>query len=134
MMSKALFYIAIAAAVILMILPFLPWVEMQSASLVLDGIHDKKFPNGTSYGKPGYVIIFLSAMFLILHFMQSRKAKMLNLLFTGLLVAYCLRSFYLYTTSLFDNEIVKYPAVWGILILPFIVLLAAIFPFKENRR
>ena len=133
-MSKALFYLAIAAAVLFIALPFFPWVQMQSASLVLDGIHDRKFPNGTSYGIPGYAIITLSCVFIILHLLSSPKLKLLNLLVTGLLLAYSLRTYFLYTGSLFENEITKFPAVYGLTFLPVILLIAAIFPYRYKRK
>jgi hypothetical protein len=55
-------------------------------------------------------------------------AKRINVFLAALLVAYCIRTFIIFTSSMFADEVDKLPGIYLIIILSPIVLLATIFP------
>jgi hypothetical protein len=57
-----------------------------------------------------------------------------NLFVAAVLVAYGIRTYIIFTSALFENELVKYPAIHLVAILPFIILATSIFPNTDKKQ
>ena len=134
MLSKILHYAGIAACLLLLAACFMPWVHYNNVNLTFNGFNVTPFPTGNYYGKSGYAISFLS--FLLLLGMLSKKiwAKRVNLFVAAVLAAYGIRTYIIFTSALFENELIKYPALHLVAILPFVILAASIFPNLDKKQ
>ena len=70
----------------------------------------------------------MAVIILIFMLLPKLWAKRFNLFFSALLFAYCLRTYIIFTSSLFDGEIENYAGIYLIVVLSFIILVATLFP------
>lgn len=79
--------VAIAAAVVLVVSCFLPWVFIDSKSLTLTGI------SALNFGKPAFLHFFLAAATIILLLLNKPISQKAALLFSALNLAWAVRNF-----------------------------------------
>ena len=60
--------------------------------------------------------------------------KRVNLFLSALLFAYCIRSYIIFTSSLFENEVHKRPGIYLIIFFSFLVLVSSIFPKIDKKK
>ena len=80
-----------AAAILLIISCFLPWVVVVSKAITISGMD----ANGTNYGKPGYLNLILAIIFLIFSFIPRVWAKRANLLIVALNLGWAIRNYFM---------------------------------------
>ncbi len=126
-MRTKIFRIAGASACVALIITcFIPWVHYNSVNLTFNGFNVKPFDTGNYYGKAGIPITFLTVLIFILMFINRIWAKRLNLFLGAFLVAYTIRTFIIFTSALFVDEVAKKPGIYLIVILPLIIMLGCL--------
>jgi hypothetical protein len=86
--------VGIIAALVLIASCFIPWTYYPDIDKTFTGF----FSQANTYGKPGKAIIFFSVLSIILFIIPKIWAKRFNVLVTAITVAYCVRSYVLFTT------------------------------------
>jgi hypothetical protein len=86
-------WIGIAAAVLVVAASFMPWAYFPSLNEAFTGF----FSQHNSYGRPGKVLVFLSAIEVVLFLIPKIWAKRANLFVAAIGVAWGFKCFYLYT-------------------------------------
>lgn len=130
-----LFYACTLLALAIIISCFLPWVSFKNNAVVFTGVKTETFANGVNYGKPGYFIIPLAVLAAASILAARRVTKRIALFLGGLMVAYSFRTFNLFTSSLFEGEVIPHAGIYLILVLPMLLFLATIFlpvPLSQN--
>ncbi|MEO5942458.1 MAG: hypothetical protein ABIP30_15915 [Ferruginibacter sp.] len=133
MLNRVFHIVGIAACILLLIACFMPWVHYNNINETFNGFNVSRFPTGNYYGKSGYAISFFTIIILLGMLIKKIWAKRLNLFVAAVLVAYGIRTYIIFTSALFENELVKYPAIHLIAILPFIILASSIFPNIDKK-
>ncbi|MBS1743620.1 MAG: hypothetical protein JST81_11355 [Bacteroidetes bacterium] len=133
MFSKIMYYTGIVASVAIILVCFIPWVHYNNINETFTGFHVKRFVTGNYYGKAGVIISIMSSIILLCMLLPQTWAKRFNLFFAALLFAYCIRTYIIFTSALFEGEVEKKAGIYLIIILSFLMLAACLFP-KENRK
>lgn|SRR5690606_39059575 len=114
------------ACLALIITCFIPWVHYNSVNLTFNGFNVKPFDTGNFYGKAGYPIVVLTGLIFLLMFVNKIWAKRLNLFLTALLIAYTIRTYIIFTSALFVNEVDKLAGIYLVLFLPIIIMVGCL--------
>jgi hypothetical protein len=131
--KKFLQYIAILSCIALIVTCFIPWVHYNSIDTTFNGYNVKPFPTGVNYGRAGKIITILVSISFLLTLIPYVAAKRTNMFVSALLVAYTIRTYVLFTGSLFEGEVVKLAGIYLIVALSFVILFCSIFPsLKED--
>jgi hypothetical protein len=117
-------WIGLAAAGLLIISCFIPWVFIESKNITVTGIDAA----GTSFGKPGYFHLLMSIIFLLFSFTPKVWAKRSNLLVTALNIAWAVRNYFLITACQMGDCPEKKPGIYLILLASLLMMAAALFP------
>ncbi|MEO8772021.1 MAG: hypothetical protein ABI402_18125 [Ferruginibacter sp.] len=133
MFSKFMYYTGLMATVAIIGCCFLPWVHFNSTNTTFTGYNVTKFVTGNYYGRAGIPITILSIVVLILMLLPQLWAKRTNLFMAALLFAYCIRTYIIFTSSLFEGEVEKLVGIYMIVLLSFIMLVASLFPKGEAK-
>ena len=132
MFSKIMYYAGIVASVAIIGCCFLPWVHYNNINTTFTGFNVTKFVTGNYYGKAGVPITIMSVIILILMLVPRIWAKRTNLFVSALLFAYCIRTYIIFTSALFEGEVEKQAGIYLIIILSFIMLVGCLFPKMEK--
>lgn len=133
MNKKYIQILAILCTIALIITCFIPWVHYNSINETFSGINVRKFDSGVNYGKPGKIIIGLCAISLLCVLVPKLFLKRINMFATALLFAYCIRTYVLFTGSIFDGQVEKLAGIFLILIFSLAMVVCSIFPnLKEE--
>jgi hypothetical protein len=117
-------WIGLAAAVLLTVSCFTPWIFIESKNIIISGVD----ATGTNYGKPGYFHFVLAAVFLLCTFMPRVWAKRLNLMVTALNLGWCLRNFFILATCSGGECPIRQTGIWLALVASVLMLVSALFP------
>jgi hypothetical protein len=117
-------WIGLAAAVLLIISSFTPWVFIESKNITVSGVD----ATGTNFGKPGYFHLLLAAFFLICTFVPRIWAKRLNLLFTALNLGWAIRNIFILAACSGGECPERKTGIWLMLLASLLMLLSALFP------
>jgi hypothetical protein len=117
-------WIGLAAAGLLIISCFIPWVFIESKNITVTGINAE----GTSFGKPGYFHLLMSIIFLLFSFIPRVWAKRSNLLITGLNIAWGIRNYFLITACQMGDCPEKKSGIYLILLASLLMMVTALFP------
>ena len=133
--KKNLHYLAIIATLGIITTCFIPWVHYNNINVTFNGYNVKKFATGVYYGRAGIIITIFAAISLLFTLMPSIVAKRVNMFLCALLVAYTLRTYVIFTGSLFDGEVTKLAGIYLIVFLSFVMVICSVFPYlkKEER-
>ncbi|WP_298735262.1 hypothetical protein [uncultured Chitinophaga sp.] len=82
----------IAAAVIVIVSAFLPWLTIESKHLVFTGLQTK----GSNFGEPGKLNIILAIIAGLLFIAQKQWAQRVNVFISGFLIAWTFRNMILF--------------------------------------
>ncbi len=113
-------WVGILAAIAAIVSCFFPWVVIESKAIIISGID----ASGTNYGKPGYMNLLLSGIFLILSFIPRIWAKRANLFFSTLNLAWSFRNFILLARCEGGECPSRQPALTILLIASIVMLIA----------
>jgi hypothetical protein len=123
-------WIGLAAAAMLVIGCFLPWVVIESRHITISGVD----ATGTTYGKPGYLHLILVIPFLLFHFTPRLWAKRANLLVVALNTAWAIKNFFLIAVCRGGECPVRKEGLYLMLAGSLLLLVAALFPdMKLNK-
>ncbi len=88
---------------------------------------------GNNYGKPGRVFLFMAAVATIFFLLKRVWAKRWNLLVCGLIVAYAVKTFILYTSCYRGICPEKQAGIWIMLAAAIMMMVAAVLPDLKLR-
>jgi hypothetical protein len=128
MFLKISYYTGIIACMALVVNCFMPWVHYNNINETFTGYHVTRFVTGNYYGRAGIVITIMCSIIEVFMLIPRLWAKRLNLFFAALLFAYCIRTYIVFTSSLFEGEVEKYAGIYLIVILSFVILVSTVFP------
>jgi len=117
-------YIAIAAAIILIIACFMPWAYYPDLGKNFTGFFSEK----NNYGKPGKVFLFFAIITIILSVIPAIWAKRLNQFVGVLTVAYTIKTYFLFTSCYSGICPDKKIGLYLVLISSFILLIVTMLP------
>ena len=130
--KKVLHYTAIISCIALIATCFIPWVHYNNINVTFNGYNVKKFATGVYYGRAGIIITIFAAISLLFTLMPSIVAKRVNMFLCALLVAYTLRTYVIFTGSLFDGEVTKLAGIYLIVFLSFVMVICSVFPYLKK--
>jgi hypothetical protein len=117
-------WIGIAAAILLIISCFIPWVFIESKNITVSGID----ATGTRFGKPGYFHLLMSIFFLLFSFIQKLWAKRANLLVTALNLGWAIRNYIIISTCIMGDCPLKKAGIFILIPASLLMLISAVFP------
>ncbi len=128
MQNRLMHGTGIAACLLLISACFFPWTHYASINETFTGFHVKRFPGGPYYGRAGLIITILTSIILAGMLFGKLWMKKVNLFLAAMLLAYCVRTYILFTSSLFPGEVEKKIGIFLIIPLSALVLISAVFP------
>ena len=132
---KVVHYLAIAASLALIAACFIPWVHYNSINTTFNGYNVTQFATGVYYGKAGIIITALGVVSILCTLMPYVVIKRVNMFLCAFLVAYCVRTYILFTGSLFEGEVVKLAGIYLIVFLSIVLVVCSVFPYlKEEEK
>lgn len=134
MVARIIRIVGFFACIALVLNCFMPWVYVQSINDTFTGFHVTRFPSGTYYGRAGIFMSILTGIIFIFMLIPVLWAKRANLLLAALLFAYSIRTYIIFTSALFENEIIKKPGIYLQMILAFLILIASAFPTTREKQ
>ena len=134
MRYKYFHYVGLLACIAMAICCFLPWTHYNSINETFTGLNVKPFKTGNYYGRAGIIILVLTAIIFTLMLVPRLWAKRVNLFIAAILIAYTIRTYIIFTSSLFKGEVEKQPAIYMIVFLSFVIMLSAVFPYERNEK
>jgi hypothetical protein len=117
-------WIGLAAAALLIVSCFIPWVFIESRNIIVSGIDS----TGTNFGKPGYFHLLLTAFFLACTFIKNTGAKRTNLLITALNLGWAIRNYFIISACQGGDCPVKKTGIYLMLLASILMLVSALFP------
>jgi hypothetical protein len=133
MNKKYIQILAIASTIALIVTCFIPWVHYNSINETFTGFHVTRFSTNVYYGKAGKIITGLCIISLICVLIPKLFLKRINMFATALLFAYCIRTYVLFTGSIFDGQVEKLAGIFLILLFSLIMVVSSVFPnLKED--
>ena len=117
-------WIGLAAAALLIISCFIPWVFIESRIITVSGVD----ATGTNFGKPGYFHLLLTALFLICTFIQRTGAKRSNLLIAALNLGWAIRNYFIISACQGGDCPVKKTGIYMMLLASALMMVSALFP------
>lgn len=126
-MPRYLKWTGLAAAVLLTVSCFSPWVFIESRNLTLSGIDT----TGTNYGKPAYIHFLFTALFILFTLISRLWAKRVNLLVVALNLAWAIRNFFMIAACHGGECPLKKTGLFMVLLASVIMLVSALFPHME---
>ncbi len=130
--KKLLHYFACITSLALIFVCFIPWVHYNSINETFNGYNVKKFASGVYYGRAGLVITIFVIVSLVLMQLPFIAAKRANMFVCAMLVAYTIRTYVIFTGSLFNGEVTKLAGIYLIVLLSVILVVCSIFPYLKN--
>ena len=121
------------AAVLLVAVGFYPWVIIESKNIIVSGMDAVKI----HLGKPAFFHFIFSIFFLLFTFTPRVWAKRLNLLVVALNLGWAIRNYFIITACQAGECPEKQSAVYFIIPLSVLLLIAALFPdmkMKERNK
>ena len=116
--------VGIIAALVLIASCFIPWTYYPDIDKTFTGF----FSQANAYGKPGKAIIFFSVLSIVLFIIPKIWAKRFNVLVTAITVAYCVRSYVLFTTCCGGVCPEKKAGIFLIVISSALMLVSSLLP------
>lgn len=117
-------WLGFLAGIVLIASCFMLWAALPSRGISISGVETA----GTAFGKPGYMHLLLSGVFLILHFIPKIWAKRTNLAVTAINLAWAVRNFFVITACRAGECPEKHTGIYLVLVTSAILLIAALFP------
>ena len=123
-------WIALSIYLGLIIICFLPWTYHADVGKYFNGFYSEK----GVYGKPGKFIVIFSVICTIMNFIPKIWAKFTHIFFGGLIVAYAIKTYHLYTSSYNAYTPEKQTGIYLLLIFSFMAFAISLLPeMKINK-
>lgn len=125
-------WIGLAAAALLIITCFMPWVVIPSREITISGVS----ATGTNFGKPGYFNLLMTGFFIALTIIPRVWAKRLNLLIVAMNLAWAVRNYFLLSVCRAGDCPEKELGLYLLLLASALMLVSALFPpltLEENK-
>jgi hypothetical protein len=119
----------IAASFILISACFLPWTYYPDLDKTFNGF----FSQGNAYGRPGKLFLFLCLLAILFFIIPKLWAKRANMGIGGLILAYGIKTYILFTSCYHGDCPGKKPGIYMILFLPVIIMIATLGPDLKQR-
>ncbi|CAN5769827.1 hypothetical protein BH11BAC4_BH11BAC4_06240 [soil metagenome] len=133
MFTKTIYPVGLIACLAIVGACFLPWVHYNNINETFTGFHVTKFATGNYYGRAGIIITTFAGIILLLMLLPKIWAKRVNLFLAALLFAYCIRTYIIFTSALFEGEVEKKIGIYLIILFSAVMLVAAAFPRMEEK-
>lgn len=117
-------WIGIAAALALIAVCFMPWTYHADVQKDFTGF----FSQNNAYGKPGKFIIFFSIVTSLLFLLPKIWAKRTNLFITGILTAYAVKTYIMYTSCYNAYCPEKQVGIYLVVVLSILQFVMSLFP------
>ena len=117
-------WIGLAAAIGLIIVCFLPWTYHADVQKDFTGFFSEK----NAYGKPGKFLIIFSVVSIALLLIPRIWAKRTNLFVTGIMLAYAIKTYILYTSCYNAYCPEKRAGIYLVVALSVIQFVMSLFP------
>ena len=130
--KKVIHYVAIITCIALIVTCFIPWVHYNSVNTTFTGFNVKQFSTGVYYGKAGIIITALCVISLLCTLVPYIVVKRINMFLCAFLVAYCVRTYVLFTGSLFEGEVLKLAGIYLIVFLSIVMVVCSVFPYLKK--
>jgi hypothetical protein len=117
-------WIGPAAAALLIVSCFSPWVFIESRNITVSGIDT----TGTNFGRPGYFHFLMIGFFLLFSFIQKVGFKRANLLITALNLGWAIRNYFIISACLGGDCPVKKTGIYLMLLASILMMISALFP------
>ena len=130
-LTRYIKWIGLAAAVLLVISCWMPWIEIPSRNITVTGVD----ATGTNFGKPGFFNLAMVVLFVFFSLVQRVWAKRANLLVVGLNFAWALKNFLLLPACEGGECPEKKLGIILMFVASFLLLIAGLFPdmrLKKN--
>lgn len=125
-------WLGLAAAALLIITCFAPWVVIPSREITISGVR----ATGTNFGKPGYFNLLMTGFFIALTIIPRVWAKRLNLLIVAMNMAWAVRNYFLLSVCRAGDCPEKQSGLYLLLLASALMLVSALFPplkLDENK-
>jgi hypothetical protein len=123
-------WIGVAAAVLLAVSCFTPWVIIEAKNITVSGID----ATGTNFGKPGYVHFVLAAFFILFTLINRLWAKRWNLLIGGLNLSWAIRNYFIIAACAAGECPEKKIGFYLVMLSSLVMLISTLFPdIKINK-
>ena len=117
-------WISLTAAILLIVVCFLPWTYHADVQKNFTGF----FSERDAYGKPGKFIIFFSLVSAALVLIPRIWAKRTNLFVTGVMLAYAIKTYILYTSCYNAYCPDKQAGIYLVVLLSLLQFVMSLFP------
>lgn len=117
-------WFSIIGPVVLIVACYLTWVSIPSRNIIVTGVGAE--PMG--FGKPGYVHLFFSFLFIIFTFVPKLWAKRSNLIISALNLAWALRNYFMISACGWGECPDKHEGLYLIVAGSVMLLIGALFP------
>lgn len=125
---RYIFWLGLAAVLLLALACTMPWVLIPSKQLIISGIDAE----GTRYGKPGYLHLLLGTFYLIFTLVPAVWAKRANLLVVAFNMAWTIRNFLILSLCRGGECPQRLAGMYLLLLASILMLVAALFPKKPS--
>ncbi len=116
-------WIGLAAAVLLTVSCFTPWVIINE-TITVSGVD----ATGTNYGKPGYFHLLLIPFFILCTLIPRLGAKRANLIVVALNIAWAVRNYFILSSCQGGECPEKQTGLYLTLLASAIMFITALFP------
>lgn len=120
----------IIAALLLIVICFLPWSYIVSRQLTVTGLSAV----GTNFGRPGLFNIVIAVIAILLFTIPRIWAKRTNVFIGAIGLAWSIRNYIILSTCMLGECPEKKPALYALVILAAIVQLMTLFPKIELKK
>lgn len=117
-------WIALLIYLFVVVVCFLPWTYHADLGKYFTGFFSEK----EVYGKPGKFLIIFSSISIVTNFIPKVWARFTQIFFAGLIMAYALKSYHLYTSSYNFHMPEKQPGIYLLVILSILGFAVSLFP------
>jgi hypothetical protein len=122
-------WLGVLSAIVLVIACFFPWVSIESKNIVVSGVD----ATGTSFGKPGYMHLLLSALAIILLLIPKTLPIRMAIFLTAFNAAWAIRNYIVISLCHGGECPVKHTALYIVVVSSFALLIFNLFTgTKEN--
>ena len=125
-------WIGLVIYILLIVVCFLPWTYHADLDKYFNGFFSQK----DVYGKPGKFFVIFSVICILLIFVEKVWAKFMHLFFAGIIIAYALKTYHLFTSSYNAYTPEKQMGIYILVVLSIFSFLIALFPdmkLKNNK-
>ncbi len=120
----------IVAALLLVVICFLPWSYIVSRQLTITGLSAV----GTNFGRPGLFNIVMAVIAIVLFTIPRIWAKRTNVFIGAIGLAWSIRNYIILSTCMLGECPEKKPALYALVILAATVQLMTLFPKIELKK